>query len=156
MSQGKRTLNLRAIFFQKRVAKSNFFIRKSWKTALFSFHEITILQMRKSQKIRLLHQSKISMKTAYFLILRPGFHDYLVTFGGVHEILLLETHGWYSLNLVKKWNLSGVRAPLGPTLRPSGTAWAPGGFNLLYFCRPWNHQSWNFLPTFSWKQTKFN
>ena len=48
--------------------------------------------------------------------------DYLVTFGGIHAFLLLENHGWYSWNLVKKnWNLSGDR--LGP--RASAPVSAP-------------------------------
>ena len=48
-------------FLQNRVARRNFFIRKSSKTAFFSFRKITILQTRKSQKLRLLTKTPLTI-----------------------------------------------------------------------------------------------
>ena len=38
--------------------------------------------------------------------------------------------------------------------RPESPTWAPGGFNLFYFCFSWNHQSFNFSATIFVKPPK--
>ena len=69
---------------------------------------------------------------------------------------------WYSWKAKKKnWNhlvprlgsrASAPRCRAGR--RPESPTWAPGGFNLFYFCFSWNHQSFNFSATIFVKPPK--
>ena len=68
---------------------------------------------------------------------------------------------WYSWKAKKKLKPPGAQAGpsslrfgLRPKRRPEGPAWAPSGFNLFYFCLPWNHQSFNFSATIFVKPPK--
>ena len=69
---------------------------------------------------------------------------------------------WYSWKAKKKnWNHlvprlgSRASAPhCRAGRRPESPTWAPGGFNLFYFCFSWNHQSFNFSDTIFVKPPK--
>ena len=83
---------------------------------------------------------------SYFFIFVTWYSWIIVwILGGIHE------NGdskklklwWYSWKTKKKAPTTGRRDEIPPEAE-KGPAWAPGGFNLFYFCLPWNHQSFNF------------
>ena len=83
--------------------------------------------------------------------------------GGIHENVVRKNWNFGGIHGRQKKKLkppgaqagpSGLRFGLRPKRRPEGPAWAPGGFNLFYFCLPWNHQSFNFSATIFVKPPK--
>ena len=80
---------------------------EKYKTLLKLKVEIKLLLIWEHKKLICIFRQNITkarfqLNWRIFIVFCVGFHDYLVIFGGIHEILFLENHMVYSWNLVKK------------------------------------------------------
>ena len=118
-----------------------------WRRLLFLklHYNVNVFNSKKRPKL-----AKISPMSD-FMVNRSYFFIFVTWI----SLIICLNFGWYSRKWWQKklklwwysWNAKKNETTWCPT-------WATGGFNLFYFCLPWNHQSFNFSATIFVKPPK--
>ena len=106
----------------------------NWRRILLlkSHYSVNVFNIKKRPKL-----AKISPMSD-FMVNRSYFFIFVTWI----SLIICLNFGWYSRKWwqkkLKLWWYSRADDPGPPRRNP------PGGFNLFYFCLPWNHQSFKF------------